>query len=419
MGQVWEGLSVVGSASEAVMWFVLGVHLFFVFVFCGQSWSNIRRRILKVMIENPAARKLAQQRIAYPMLCVGVSFTLYYLLRWLLAIADIGLHHESIDRWELQLMCQRRALLGVANVTTGPLLYSLHEIVGGKADPLFQLERKRMETKIAQFKPSAPMATFLDVHMHILDWIVSPQLYKLENIPDKPVLFVGNHTIVGVDMPLLIAHMYKKKGIFLRGLADTLHFDLPVWGQLLTAAGAVVGTRPTCRALMEAGENILVYPGGANEVFKKVGADKYELQWKNRVGFAKMAIDHGYTIVPVASVGTNEMLDVVYDIPMGWLFRGKRGDISAPVLKPPGLRKLQRVYFSFGEAIETAQYDGDSSQQNSEIVRNITKRALEKEIEWLRSVSENDPERVSVERVVNAVKSTVANLMGKKGDKTE
>ena len=84
-------------------------------------------------------------------------------------------------------------------------------------------------------------------------------------------------------MSLLIAHLYKKKGIFLRGLADTLHFDLPVWGQILTAAGAVVGTRSTCHALMEAGESILVYPGGANEVFKKAGADKYELQWKGEL----------------------------------------------------------------------------------------------------------------------------------------
>lgn len=89
------------------------------------------------------------------------------------------------------------------------------------------------------------------------------------------------------------------------------------------------------------------------------------------------------------------------------------------MLKPPGLRKLQRVYFSFGEAIETAQYEGNSSQQNSETVRNITKRALEREIEWLRGVSESDPERISVERVVNAVKATVANFVGKKEGKKE
>ena len=33
-----------------------------------------------------------------------------------------------------------------------------------------------------------------------------------------------------------------------------------------------------------------------------------------------MAIEHRYTIVPVASVGTNEMLDVSYDIPLVYCF---------------------------------------------------------------------------------------------------
>ena len=35
-----------------------------------------------------------------------------------------------------------------------------------------------------------------------------------------------------------------------------------------------------------------------------------------RTGFARMAIEYGYTIVPVASVGMEEMLKVVHDIPL-------------------------------------------------------------------------------------------------------
>lgn len=36
--------------------------------------------------------------------------------------------------------------------------------------------------------------------------------------------------------------------------------------------------------------NVLVYPGGAAEIFKPKTAMKYELMWKERLGFARMAI---------------------------------------------------------------------------------------------------------------------------------
>ena len=66
-------------------------------------------------------------------------------------------------------------------------------------------------------------------------------------------------------MPLLISNLYKEKNIYLRGLADTFHFSIPIWGEFLKMVGAVVGSRPTCSALMGAGyvnkifENFIKY----------------------------------------------------------------------------------------------------------------------------------------------------------------
>ena len=41
------------------------------------------------------------------------------------------------------------------------------------------------------------------------------------------------------------------------------------WRDFLAGFGAVDGTRENCAALMREGESILVYPGGAREVFKR------------------------------------------------------------------------------------------------------------------------------------------------------
>ena len=68
---------------------------------------------------------------------------------------------------------------------------------------------------------------------------------------------------------------------------------------------------------MLSSQAVLVYPGGARETFKRVGETKYKLEWGNKLGFAKAAIRHGATIIPVGSVGTEDMVDVVYDLPLG------------------------------------------------------------------------------------------------------
>jgi 1-acyl-sn-glycerol-3-phosphate acyltransferase len=48
----------------------------------------------------------------------------------------------------------------------------------------------------------------------------------------------------------------------------------------------------------------MVFPGGGREVTKRKG-QQYQLIGKNCEGFAVMAIEQGYPIIPFASVGTN------------------------------------------------------------------------------------------------------------------
>ena len=108
---------------------------------------------------------------------------------------------------------------------------------------------------------------------------------------------------------------------------------------MVKVLGAVDGTREVCDLLMEAEKPILVYPGGAYEAFKKKTDKKYELLWKDRLGFARMAIKHAYTIIPCCAVGSEDLLEIVQDIPVEWLRAGH----SIPVIKPPSPNQLQKV----------------------------------------------------------------------------
>jgi len=146
-----------------------------------------------------------------------------------------------------------------------------------------------------------------------LERITQPKLYGVEQIPERGALFVGNHTLFGViDVPFMGTQLWRRRGIRLRGLGDHGHYAIPVWRNLLERAGMVRGTRDNTRALMRDGQHILVFPGGTGEVFHGRGQE-YQLLWKERVGFARLAIEFGYPIVPFAAVGVEEMFDIVAD----------------------------------------------------------------------------------------------------------
>lgn len=247
--------------------------------------------------------------------------------------------------------------------------------------------------------------------------VVRPAFFGMDRVPDeRPLLFVGNHTLYGVlDVPFLWAELWEKRGIYLRGLGDHLHFRVPLWRGFVRRFGAVEGTRPKLRALFDAGEHVLVFPGGAREVAKRKG-EKYTLVWKERLGFARLAIEYGVTIVPFAAVGIEDAFDVVYDAddlyktPVGGILEALRvrKDIVPPValgLGPTLLPRPERLYFHFGEPVETRHLKGrEGDDEVCRGVRDAVKREVEQGIALMREERERDPERGLMPRVARALK---------------
>jgi len=84
-----------------------------------------------------------------------------------------------------------------------------------------------------------------------------------------------------LDVLLFADALYRERGISLRMLADRNHFRFPLWRDFVMADGGVLRTPANCAALMRRGEHLLVFPGGAREVFKHKG-EAYRLIWKER-----------------------------------------------------------------------------------------------------------------------------------------
>ena len=257
----------------------------------------------------------------------------------------------------------------------------------------------KMMTKTTRLKKSVMKG------LNLSKWYFDPLFLNTQHIErEQPALYVGNHTVYGVtDAPLLWQYL-NQNGIDIRALGDKIHFSIPVWRKLLMSQGVVEGTPENCAALMQQGKSVLVFPGGAREVFKHKD-EAYQLIWKQRTGFARMAIEYGYDILPFASLGGDECFDLVFDAgdvqnskkamqmiqKLGLMEKTRGGEMIPPI--PTGIAKLpiprpERLYFSFGEAIKTTQYS--TSQEDLWAVRTQVAQSIESQLSELKKYREID-----------------------------
>ena len=239
--------------------------------------------------------------------------------------------------------------------------------------------------------------------------ISQPRIFGLGNVPADGSLLVGNHTIYGfLDLPLMMAEIWKRRRLPIRGLGENAHYAVPIWRDLLAVGGMVRGTRENVRALMRERQTVLVFPGGAREVNKQRGQE-YQLLWRERIGFARLAIEYGYPVVPFAAVGAEEMLDVVVDQrtpiyrDLAWIYEKLMGFPTPPIVRGVGLTPIprpERLYFWFGEAIESARFGSRYDDTGAaRALRDEVKQAVLSGIQLLRDERDQDPNRGLIARL--------------------
>ncbi len=203
--------------------------------------------------------------------------------------------------------------------------------------------------------------------------------------------------------------------MFVRPLGDHLHFGIPIWRNLLCELGMVRGTRANCEALLEAEQGVMVFPGGAHEVFKRRG-QHYQLMWRERVGFARLAVAHGCPIIPFAAVGADDTYTVLLDaahplaIPIRVISDRVTGrpDAFIPIargLGPTLIPRPERFYFHFAAPIDTTPLAGQ--HDNIDVLRALrdqVKRGVEDGIKFLLAERESDPHRRLIPRLRRAAR---------------
>ncbi|KAA1188176.1 acyltransferase family protein [Pseudohalioglobus sediminis] len=235
-------------------------------------------------------------------------------------------------------------------------------------------EQAALERHIEQaLAAEAPSGVQLEIFYRAIKTLFDPVILGEENLPDGPCLFVGNHSLFALDGWVLGPMLLRELDRFPRAMGDKFLFANPRVGDLILRTGGVMGHPDVCAALMEDGQDLLVFPGGAHEAVK-AKRDIYELQWRERYGFVKLAARHGYTIMPFGMIGPDEFYghllegEDLPDSPIGSLLKrlgvlneNTRRDMLPPI--PAGalgtlFPKPQRCYIGFGEPVDLSAMQG-------------------------------------------------------------
>src|SRR4051812_32431521 len=232
-----------------------------------------------------------------------------------------------------------------------------------------------------------------------------PYVDGLSTLPsDGRFLLVGNHTQFGAEALMIPYYVRRQIGMRVRPLADR-NFGrmrgLP--GDLLAAAGAVVGAPETAGELMRHNEPMLVFPGGGREIGKFKG-EEHTLRWQGRAGFARLSVKNNYPIVPVGLVGGDDVYRSLTARGSRWERLSQRisermsgrTDIAIPLMRgigPTLIPRPQRMYLRFAAPIDTTKPTRSATDEWVATIKQITQEALEQTIADLLELRASDPYR--------------------------
>ena len=139
----------------------------------------------------------------------------------------------------------------------------------------------------------------------------------LEKIPKEGgALLVANHAgAIPPDAPIIMHGVEKELGRPVYGLADYWFRTIPIVNVMWSRMGGVTAHPDNALRIMRDNQQLaLVFPEGTKATSKSF-SDRYRLRRFGRGGFVEIAMRAGAPIIPLAVVGAEEAMPILYRVP--------------------------------------------------------------------------------------------------------
>lgn len=163
----------------------------------------------------------------------------------------------------------------------------------------------------------------IDQLMPFFGWIYQDyfrvQTDGWENMPAKgKVLLIGSHNggLAAPDTVMMTYDIYRKFGSHRRAYAlmePKIWQVFPGLARLATQVGTIQPHPHMARSALHSGAALLIYPGGAQDVFKPY-YQRHQICFYGHKGFIKLALQEEVPIIPFISTGAHSTLIVLADI---------------------------------------------------------------------------------------------------------
>ena len=139
----------------------------------------------------------------------------------------------------------------------------------------------------------------------------------LKKIPPKGgALLVANHAAaIPSDAPVIMHGIEEELGRPVYGLADYFFRSAPWVGTMWSRVGGVPAHPDNAlRIMRDQGDLVLVFPEGTKGP-SKTYTDRYRLRRFGRGGFVEIAMRAGVPVIPIAVVGAEESMPILFRLP--------------------------------------------------------------------------------------------------------
>ncbi|KAK6619264.1 hypothetical protein RUM44_003646 [Polyplax serrata] len=141
-------------------------------------------------------------------------------------------------------------------------------------------------------------------HAHARLWH-GYEVVGLENLPDTGgALVIYYHGAIPIDLYYFMSYVFLNKNRLVYTVADKFLFKVPGFSIIAENLKVIPGTVQECSSILKADNILAISPGGVYEA--QFGDSYYQLLWKNRLGFAKAAIDAKRPIIPMFTQNIRE-----------------------------------------------------------------------------------------------------------------
>ena len=135
-----------------------------------------------------------------------------------------------------------------------------------------------------------------------------------ENIPNGKALYVGNHNgLLTFEVLMMFYAWWKRFGSSRRalGLAHNIALNNPFFKWVIPRIGAVPADPDIAMEALKRDYSLLVYPGGEKESFRPY-SERKKVDFYQRKGFIRLALNAKVPIVPIVSIGAHESYVILH-----------------------------------------------------------------------------------------------------------